>query len=135
MGSQHHHYAVRLAIVNFIQCYEHPSALSKYLAKYFEEQPMLTSPALCQAACKDYVRKMKMSEPREWGTDCEIIAAATMFQTHIVISAMHGHQRKWCTYRPLFHDSSCMPNYGDCNLYLFHKEGHYNRIVPNVASC
>ena len=134
-GSQLHHYAVWLAIVNFIQCYEHPPALSKYLVKDYEKQPMLTSPALCQAACREYVSKKKMSEPREWGTDCEIIAAASMFQTHIVISAMHGRQRKWCTYRPLFQDSTCMPkNYGVCSLYLFHSRDHYNRIVPNVAS-
>jgi len=61
-GSQKHHLAVRLAIVNFIQCYEHPPELSHYLVKEFEKQVHLTSPAQCLAACKDYVKNAAMSK-------------------------------------------------------------------------
>ena len=60
-GSQKHHHIVRLAIVNSIKIYQHPPALSNYFVKYFEMQVGLTSPALCQAACKDYVSKNEMS--------------------------------------------------------------------------
>ena len=133
-GFQKHHLAVTLAIVNYIQCYDHPPEVSHYFVKEFEKQTHLTSPAQCLAACKDYVKSAAMSKLGVWGTESEIFTAATMFQTIIVIyTTVHESKCEWYTYRPLFHDTTCMANCGH-SLYLYNTGNHYHRVVPIVTS-
>ena len=38
-------------------------------------------------------------QPKTWGTDVEILAAATLLQTPVVVYSAY---RRWLTYKPLF---------------------------------
>ena len=84
-GSQKHHFEVRLAFVNFIQCDKQPPTFSQYVVKDFHKQSELTNPSLCQAACKEYIEHSKMSKLHVWGSDIEIRAAATMLQVDVAV--------------------------------------------------
>ena len=139
-GSQEYHFEVRLAIVNFIQCDKHPPTFSKYVVKEFEKQSELTNPLVCQAACKEYIEKSKMSKLRVWGSDIEIRAAATMLQVDVAVFSTSGPTRVWLSFSPLYmykeEETStpiCMPNRG-FTLYLYHTRSgdHYNRVVPVI---
>ena len=101
-GSQKHHFEVRLAIVNFIQCDKQPPTVSQYVVKDFQKQSELTNPSLCQAACKEYIEQSKMSKLHVWGSDIEIRAAATMLQVHVAVFCDFGLKRVWQRYSPIY---------------------------------
>ena len=122
-GSQEYHFEVRLAIVNFMQSDKQPPGLANFIVTDFSKQSKLTNPSLCQAACKEYIKKSIMSKLYVWGTENEILAAATMFQVDVVMFINYGRERPWSKLKPLYVEETstpiCMPNHG-FTLYLYH---------------
>ena len=58
-----------------------------------------TRPGECHI--DEYLRDSQMEENSAWGTEVEIIAAATMFSTPIYIFCRHGKHHRWLKYAPV----------------------------------
>lgn len=78
------------------------------------------------------IQMCEMEKDRTWGTQAEIITAASMFQTNI---HMYQHRQttsgvlgEWNTYRA---DMllRCCPNQQKCSMYLNHTGAHYNVVL------
>ena len=87
---------------------------------------------------EDFEAQMcEMENNGTWGTQAEIISAASMFQTNIHMYQRRQNRsgviREWHTYRAemLLQCRSLLPN---CSLYLNHTGNHYNVVIGNQNS-
>ncbi|KAL8616800.1 hypothetical protein ACOMHN_017837 [Nucella lapillus] len=70
-------------------------------------------------------------QPKTWGTDVEVLAAATLLQTHVVV---YSACRRWLTYKPLFalNDSrleSLSQSVRNEKVYLRNICAHFERVI------
>jgi hypothetical protein len=73
----------------------------------------------------------KRSSPlfeKTWGTDVELVAAATMLQTRIfVYSPVKEDKRIWLDYKPLWNKPTLLPRKE--NIYLSNLCAHFERVT------
>ena len=82
---------------------------------------------------KKYVKSCSRNA---WGTDKEIMVAATMFQVDIMIYSHFGSQgRKWLKFSPAFSNHNCTIPSTRISLHLYHTQSgdHYDRVVPHLV--
>ena len=123
-GKQSNHQALRMAIVNFMIIEENALMFANH---HFGK--MHTSQEEALHSLKLYLQKSRMREHGFWGTEREIITAATLFQVDINVFCQYGNVRTWMTNYPIFTNSTCLPK-SNVKLYLYHKVDHYDLILP-----
>eukprot|EP00745_Piridium_sociabile_P024945 TRINITY_DN39506_c0_g2_i1.p2 TRINITY_DN39506_c0_g2~~TRINITY_DN39506_c0_g2_i1.p2 ORF type:complete len:156 (-),score=19.50 TRINITY_DN39506_c0_g2_i1:511-978(-) len=113
-GTQAHHEQVREIIVDFM--IKNPRPFSAYLGCDLQEYLVEGGSPL---------------QPKTWGTDVEVLAAATLLQTPVVV---YSACRRWLTYKPLFalNDSrleSLSQSARNEKVYLRNICAHFERVI------
>ena len=125
-GTQINHKAVRLAITNFLTNSHNAQLFGQFFFGKREDH-------LCTVTT--YVNDSGMCQDA-WGTDKEIIVAATMFQVNILTFSDFGkHKRTWLRFSPAFCNYNCtIPSVG-IKLHLYHtvSRDHFDRVIPCLA--
>ena len=83
-----------------------------------------------------YIERTKVCSNAAWGTDKEMIVAATLFQTDILVFSQFGSKRSWQCVRPAFRNDHCTLPAAGIKLHLYHTRSndHYDRVVPHLTS-
>ena len=125
-GNEQNHMLVRQGVVAYMR--QHRNSVKHYIIRE----------SVGNSLDEDFEAQMcEMENNGTWGTQAEIISAASMFQTN-----MHMYQRRqnrsgvigeWHTYRAemLLQCRSLLPN---CSLHLNHTGNHYNVVIGNQNS-
>lgn len=114
-GNEANHYAIRTAICEFMSLdsnIETFITFTRFRYVCYDSDPGI--------ALAKYIKKMRRN--KEWGSDIEIIAIATMLHVAIFVSCICGKEgRSWTQYKPLFVNDTCME---PCDkrpcIYLYH---------------
>ncbi|KAK7092862.1 hypothetical protein V1264_008545 [Littorina saxatilis] len=108
-GTQNFHGDIRALIVDFML--KHPKKFSGYVGRDLGEYVVRNTLPL-----------------KSWGTDAEIFAAATLFQTTIVVfTAESSTSRDWIPHHPLFKIPGVEQS--PQSMYFRNLCGHYERVV------
>ena len=73
----------------------------------------------------EYIASSKMENPCVWATDAEIMAAASLLGTDIVVYYKVGKKMQWLTYPASF-------NIGDTTvtaIYLVNRNNHFDVVI------
>ena len=113
-SAQAHHEQTREIIVDFM--IKNPRSFSAYLGRDLQEYLVEGGSPL---------------QPKTWGTDVEILAAATLLQTPVVVYSAY---RRWLAYKPLFaqNDSrleSLSQSARNEKVYLRNLCAHFERVI------
>lgn len=97
------------------------------ITKHVEENPeMYRTFLLSRGGMNQYLTSMRRA--REWATDVEILAAATLLQTIIEVyfpCRINGHiEFRWQTFKPLTHPDITHPA-----IYLSNKNDHFDPVL------
>ena len=136
-GTQSNHRAVRLALINFMLHQENAIRFARYLFA-----PIYNTQEKALKCLESYIESSGMHRITSWGSDKEIVVAATLFQANINIFCSYGSKRSWTTVGPAFFNSTCMPK-ANVELYLYHRgkreDRHYdvgeNTQQPDQCTC
>ena len=130
-GTQKNHQAVRKAVVKWMVCSDHPTALAKYIVSYDWLAEIERDKSKCPQAIQNYIDTSGMSIAA-WGSDKEMVALATMLQTTIFVSNNASGKRVWNCFHPLFWNPKYCMEKSNYKLYLHHSDSrtHYNRVIP-----
>ena len=123
-GDEEHHMMIRRGLVAYMR--QHKNNAKHYI---------ILEPRGNNFLDRNFENQMReMEKDGTWGTQAEIIAAASMFQTNIHMY-QHRHTKsgvlgEWNTYRA---DMllQCCPNQQKCSMYLNHTGAHYNVVLGN----
>ena len=125
-GNEQNHMLVRQGLVVYMR--QHRNSVKHYIIRESDGNSL----------DEDFEAQMgEMENNGTWGTQAEIISAASMFQTNI---HMYQHRQnrsgvmgEWHTYKAemLLQCRSLLPN---CSLYLNHTGNHYNVVIGNHNS-
>ena len=127
-GTQSNNEAVRLALINFMLHQENAIRFARYLFA-----PTYNTQEKALECLESYINSNRMHQITSWGTENEIIVAATLFQANINIFCSFGNKRSWTTVVPAFFNSTCMPK-ANVELYLYHKGKHQDRHYDVVVT-
>ena len=112
-GTQAHHEQTREIIVDFM--IKNPRSFSAYLGRDLQEYLVEGGSPL---------------QPKTWGTGVEILDAATLLQTPVVVYSAY---RRWLTYKPLFAQNDSRlesPSQSARNeVYLRNLCAHFERVI------
>jgi hypothetical protein len=121
-GSQKYHMVVRSALCQFMLDNSH--VFAPQLPEYHVDSSLGT--------VERYLSNRKMLDCGIWGTDIEILAAATFFQINIHVSSLGaGLNRAWFKFEPLFKGGSmCLKTSNVIDICLFHSnsKNHYDLV-------
>lgn len=101
--------------------------IRELITKHVEENPELYRTfLLSRGGMNQYLTSMRRA--REWATDVEILAAATLLQTIIEVyfpCSIKGHiEFRWQTFKPLTHPDITYPV-----IYLSNKNDHFDPVL------
>lgn len=101
--------------------------IRELITKHVEENPEMYRTFLqSRGGMNQYLTSMR--RPREWATDVEILAAATLLQTIIEVyfpCRIKGHiEYRWQTFKPLTHPDITHPV-----IYLSNKNDHFDPVL------
>ena len=81
---------------------------------------------------KGYLAKTKMAGNGVWGTDVEILTAASLLSADIFVYTKFGGAYKWQRFSRTMLDGK-RPE-GDCSIYLNHTNGNHYDVVLDVST-
>ena len=111
-GSETHHMAVRMAIVEHMKTIS-DSLLNKHLRGY--------------TSIDQYIRATDMDKPGKWGTLTEILTLADLLKT--CIYTYDTVRRKWSRHSPHFVDRTVTDDVTRKGMYLRHPVCHYDVVL------
>ena len=126
-GNEANHFAVRTIICDFMSLDNNTEAFGTlvYTNTHDNSDPSII--------IENYIKSKKLRNNKIWGSDVEIIVAATMLQVTFFMSCIYGSGRSLVQYKPLFTNNTCMEPCGKrpC-IYLYHdntpKHEHYDLV-------
>jgi len=82
-------------------------------------------------ADRHYVEESGIDGEGVWGSDVEILVAATMLRTPIAVySAFGDHQYLWQVFQPLDRaEAAAGPANHDCLIYLLNSNSHFEPVI------
>ena len=129
-GTEANHPAIRAAICEFMSLDNNTESLRTLVRSRYQSDD--SDPKI---AVSKYIEANKMRKNETWGTEVEIIVAATMFQITIFISCIYNDKegRSWCNFEPMFSNGTCMARCAKIPcIYLYHvnvpKREHYDLV-------
>ena len=130
-GTQENHRAVRLSIIAFML---EPLNAIEFASVLLGRAPDADVSPL--SLIVSYIERTKVCSNAAWGTDKEMIVAATLFQTDILVFSQFGSKRSWQCVRPAFRNDHCTLPAAGIKLHLYHTRSndHYDRVVPHLTS-
>lgn len=80
----------------------------------------------------EYLARTKMNKNGVWGTDVEILSAASLLRTDIYVYTKLGNTHKWYKFSRTMLDGKLPDN--DCSIYIKHTNGVHYDVVLDVTS-
>lgn len=125
-GTQDNHYALRLAVVNFMVHPDSVVAIGRFLCGSH-----IVSVDIAHDAVESYTTGSNMRDERTWGTEKELSVIASMFQATVNVFGTYPSKHNWQAYPPIRHCKVAMqPDH--FMLYLYHvcEKNHYDVVIP-----
>ncbi len=116
-GREDDHFAVRLAVTNFMKASQNTNNFSSSLAP---------NSTMC-----NYILNKGMHKLGTWGTDVEINVVATMLQVTVNVFTSYGKSgRQWTRYNPIFTNDLCLEK-STTSISLYHSKAcdHFDLAV------
>ena len=80
----------------------------------------------------EYLARTKMNKNGVWGTDVEILSAASLLRTDIYVYTKLGNTHKWYKFSRTMLDGKLPDN--DCSIYIKHTNGVHYDVALDVTS-
>ena len=113
-GSQEHHLAVRIAILQHMQSIAH----------------LLLGIHVKQTSIDSYISETSMDMDGVWGTDVEILSMAHLLQTNIY--TFDTTSAGWLLFAPKHLEPTLQFDFSKRSMYLLHYPNHY-AVVSSVV--
>lgn len=78
---------------------------------------------------ENYVTEQEMGNNHVWGTDIEILAAASLFKVTILVYTVYGNKCDWVIFNPVHRQTK-----SDGAIYLHHKNQNHYDVVTSVST-
>ena len=93
--------------------------IREYICNFINNNPQ----RFCVSS--DYILQTKMAQQHTWGTDFEILVAATLLNTRIFIYTPYLQVWKWHCHQPWNTEIDNAPS-----LYIYHRDiNHYEPVI------